>query len=96
MAAQNLNIALPKETWTQLSNANITALTVQNIGTDNIRIMGTVGAVAPIDIDDGILLKPGERINSSVSLAVLFPGVAATRIYAYAVGVAGGAFVSHA
>ena len=94
--AQNLNIALPKETWTQLSNADITALTVQNIGTDDVRIMGTVGAVAPTDVNDGILLPAGQGIKSTDTLAALFPGVAATRVYGYSVGGPGGVFVSHA
>ena len=93
--AQNLNIALPKETWTQLSNADITAITFQNIGQDDIVVMGTASAVAPTDVNDGIRYAVGYG-EANKSLADLFPGITAVRVYAYAVGAAGGAFVSHA
>ncbi len=93
--AQNLNIALPKETWTLLTDANITSLTFQNIGQEDIIVMGTTGTTAPTDTNDGIRYLPGFG-EANKSLSDLFPGITAVRVYAYAVAVAGGAFVSHA
>lgn len=92
---QNTTINLPAATWTQLTDANVTAITFQNAGQDVIRIMATVGAVAPSTLAGSLRYAPfmGER---NTALLDLFPGVTgANRVYAFA-QTGGAAVVSHA
>lgn len=95
MAAKNANVSLDGN-W-QLASADsvVTGITVSNLGNEDIKIMGTVGAVAPTT-EDGIILKPGDNIGAATTLADLFPGVAATRLYAKTDGRPGTLFISHA
>lgn len=88
-------ITLPAGVWTQLTSADVTAIRVQNLSGDYMSIMGTAGAVAPSSRLGEIVLFPGSGIDASTTLAQLFPGVAATRVYALSVG-GGSASVSHA
>lgn len=93
---QMTTVSLPSSTWTQITNANATSITFQNLGDGVIVIKGTVGAVAPSDATGGIQYLPGQgEIN--VTLADLFPGVSgANRIYAYAQRSTGSVSVNHA
>lgn len=94
--AQNTTIGLDADTWTQLTDADVTAITFQNRGSGDIYIEATVGAVAPTDFDGSILYRKGEG-EANVLLSSLMPGVSgANRVYAYAVGEPADVFVSHA
>ena len=53
---QNATVAVSARTWTQLTNADVSALRVQNINGYSITIMGTVGAVAPTTDAGAIVL----------------------------------------
>lgn len=80
----NDNISIPRNTWTLLTAANVTALTFQVQNSTPVRIKATVGAVAPTDLDGSIIYDESEG-EISVSLADMFPGVSgANRVYAYA------------
>jgi len=81
--ARNTDIPLPTATWTQLTDADVTSITFQNKSGDYILVKGTVGASAPSDDDGSVRYNPGQG-ERNVSLSDLFPGVAATRVYAYA------------
>ena len=81
--AQNTTVTLTAETWTQLTDADVTSITFQNKSGDYILVKGTVGASAPSDDDGAVRYNPGQG-ERNVSLSDLFPGVAATRVYAYA------------
>jgi len=81
--AQNTDVVLPIEVWTQLTNADVTSITFQNKSGNFILVKGTVGASAPSDDDGAVRYNPGQG-ERNVSLSDLFPGVAATRVYAYA------------
>ena len=81
--ARNTDIPLPTATWTQLTDADVTSITFQNKSGDYILVKGTVGASAPSDDDGAVRYNPGQG-ERNVSLSDLFPGVAATRVYAYA------------
>jgi hypothetical protein len=81
--AQNTDVVLPIATWTQLTDADVTAITFQNKSSNYILVKGTVGASAPTDDDGAVRYNPGQG-ERNVSLSDLFPGVAATRVYAYA------------
>ena len=81
--AKNTDITLPTATWAQLTDADVTSITFQNKSGDYILVKGTVGASAPSDDDGAVRYNPGQG-ERNVSLSDLFPGVAATRVYAYA------------
>ena len=81
--AQNTDIVLPIGVWTQLSNADISAITFQNKAGNFILVKGTVGATAPTNDDGAVRYNPGQGERNAL-LADLFPGIAATRVYAYA------------
>lgn len=81
--AQNANISVPANTWTQITNADATALTFFNNGECDVWLQGTVGAVSPTGGPDGIRYTPGQG-SVNVTLANLFLGVTGvTRIYAF-------------
>lgn len=92
---QNTTKSIAAATWTQLTDANITTITFQNISGNFVLIKGTVGAVAPTDLSGAIRYNPGQG-ERNVALSDLFPGVlGANRVYAYAVDGAA-VVVSHA
>jgi len=94
--AQNTTITLPAGVWTELTNSNISGATFQNNGGNAVFIAGTAGAVAPTDKLGSIRYNPGTGERSTVALADLFPGIAATRLYALAEKSGGQVFISHA
>lgn len=79
--AQNTDITLTANTWTQLTNADVTSITFQNKGTYHIFVKGTAGATAPTNDNGAVRYNPGQG-ERNVSLADLFPGIAATRVWA--------------
>ena len=81
--AQNTDITLPIGAWTQLTDSDVSSITFQNKSGNYILVKGTVGAVAPTDNDGSIRYNPGQG-EASTLLSSLFPGIAATRVYAYA------------
>ena len=54
--AQNTTTTLPANTWTQLTDADITSATFQNNSGNVIFITGTAGAVAPTSLLGAIVL----------------------------------------
>lgn len=80
--AQNTDIVLAIGAWTQLTNADVTAITFQNKSGGFILVKGTIGATAPTDDDGAVRYNPGQG-ERNVSLSDLFPGISATRVYAY-------------
>ena len=92
--ARNANIPLDPSVWTQITNADVTALRVQSLSGCTIRLMATAGAVAPTDDEGALTLMPNAILASDLTLADLWPGVAgANRVYAKG---AGDVSVSHA
>lgn len=81
--ARNDTIILPQGVWTQLTNANASALRVQNLGGYTLQLQATVGAVPPSDISGAVVLRSGETLSADLTLAQLWPGVTgANRVYA--------------
>ena len=81
---RNTTVAVPARTWTQLTNADVSAIRVQNLNGYPIKIMGTVGAVAPTTDAGALVLAAGQAIAADLTLAQLFPGVSgANRVYAF-------------
>jgi len=96
--AQNTNINIAADTWTLLTDSDVTNITFQVLGGNFIYLKATVGATAPTDTTGSIIydFREGE---ANAALADLFPGVSgANRVYAYPGNEAGGAarvMVSH-
>lgn len=93
--AQNTVKTLTADTWTQLTDADVTALTFMVRQGTQVYIAGTVGAVAPSDLNSAIPYAGGQG-ERNASLSDLFPGIAATRVYAYPIDEPAQVFVSHA
>lgn len=68
-------------TWTQITDADVTSITFQNVSGCALFVQPTVGATPPSANTIGLVYQPyqGER---NVALADLAPGLAATRVYA--------------
>lgn len=80
---QNVTISLPANTWTQISDSNIPAIRVANLGTEAIWLQATVGAVAPTNTNGALPLLPTQVLAADLTLAQLWPGVTgANRVYA--------------
>ena len=84
---QNTTITLAAKAWTQLTDANVTTITLQNVGGNFLLIKGTVGATPPTNLDGALRYSPGQG-ECNRPLLDLFPGVSgANRIYAWADGI---------
>jgi hypothetical protein len=97
--AQNTNIDIAANTWTLLTDSDVTALTFQVLSQNFVYIKATVGATAPTTTAGSIIYDFTEG-EANASLEDLFPGVSgANRVYAYPGNESGGAarvMVSHA
>lgn len=83
MAARNDNVTLPAGVWTQITDGDVTALRVQNIGSGAVFIKARVGAGALSSLGGAICLDALGMIPATTPLADLFPGVSgANRVYA--------------
>lgn len=93
--AQNTTVNIAAATWTQLTDANVTSITFQNISGRPMMVKGTVGATPPTTLAGAVRYNPGQG-ERNVALTDLFPGVSgANRVYAYSEEGAA-AVVSHA
>jgi hypothetical protein len=81
--AQNTTKNVAADTWIQLTDANISTVTFQNISGNFVLVKGTVGATAPTDLTGAIRYNPGQG-ERNVLLTDLFPGLSGVnRLYAY-------------
>ena len=81
--AQNTTKAIPAAAWTQLTDADITSITFQNLGRDFILVKATTDTTAPTDASGALRYNPGQG-ERNVLLSDLFPGLSgADRLWAY-------------
>ena len=74
----------PVRRWIELTTANATYVTFQNIGNATVYLKGTVGATAPIDATGSLEFPPAAQAES-YQLSDMFPGVSGVnRLWAYA------------
>ena len=92
--AKNGTETVGKFGWTEITDNDITSATFQVTGAHDVRVMGTVGSVAPTNPTDGILFEVFDGVTNR-TLADLFPGVAATRLYAKSRNGGSKIFISH-
>ena len=96
--ARNDNVEIPPAVWTQLTNANASAIRVQQVsGTSMIlALQATNGSTAPTTQVGVIVLTAGNVLAADMTIAQLWPGVdGANRVWAFA-NTASVASVSHA
>lgn len=80
---QNTTATIAAATWTQLTDADISRITFQNVGSNHVLIKATIGASTPSDATGAVRYNPGQG-ERNVLLADLFPGLTgANRVYAY-------------
>lgn len=80
------------QTWTEITDADISAITIQNLSNYPLEVAGTTGS-APADNDSNIIIPVGGLIINEY-LTDLFPGVASVdRVF---IKGSGKVFFSHA
>jgi hypothetical protein len=93
--AQNTTVSIPAATWTQLTDADITSLTFQNVGSNHVVIKATTDTEAPTTTDGGFRYNPGQG-ERNIAMSDMFPGITgADRVWAFAPD-GGVVVVSHA
>jgi len=96
MAARNATVGVTKQTWTQLTDADVTSITFQNASGYDVLIKATTDTTAPTDQDDVLVYGPGLGERNSL-MTDLFPGLTgADRVWAYCSAATASVFVSHA
>jgi hypothetical protein len=81
--ARQTTVNVPPNAWTQITDADVTAITFQNVSGYAVRIRATNGTSAPTDQDGALTYAPGQG-ERNVLLADLSPGVAsANRVWAF-------------
>ena len=92
--AQNTTKTIAASTWTQLTDADVTGITFQNVGSNFLIVKATTGATAPTDTTGAVRYNPGQG-ERNVLLSDLFPGIAGKRVWAWAADITQ-VVVSHA
>lgn len=93
--AQDAHIDIPADTWTELTNADVTAISVQNLSLGRIYLKGSTSA-APTGGPEGCVFDGLDGIDNW-DFPSAFLGVSgAVRVFAYSAGRAAKAWVSHA
>lgn len=83
--ARHDTFTVPVGIWTQLTDANATAVRVQNKSGGTLQMLATNGAVAPADMKGSLDLEVGQTLAADLTLAQLWPGVAgANRLWGWA------------
>ena len=81
---QNTTITYPANIWTQVTNADITAIRVQNQSVFTVKLQATSDSTAPSNLNGVIELAGGETLAADLTIAQLFPGVtSAVRLWVY-------------
>lgn len=79
---RSTTVSLPAGSWTEITDADVTAITFMNEGPGYVRVMATVGATPPTTLAGSFKYEP-RRGEANITLSDLFPGVSgANRVYA--------------
>ena len=93
--ARTDTVTIPSDTWTQLTNADATAVTFQ-VKRGTIHLVVTAGATPPTDFDNAVRYTEGQG-EVAIPLADLAPGTAdGTRVYVHSNAASADVYVSHA
>ena len=81
--------------WTQVTTQDVSAIRLQNQGSDTVHIVATPGPTPPTDRTGSIVLSAGDIIAAGLPINELFPAVTAGyRVWAWA-SIPVGISVSH-
>lgn len=93
---QYTDITVPADTWTLLTDADVTNITFQNKGRYHIYIKATTSTAAPTTFAGALEYAPGQG-ERHVAMGELFAGLTgADRVWAYSPSYASTVAVSHA
>lgn len=91
--AQATTVTLDAGVWTELTNADATAVTFQSVGSHEVKLKGTAGQLQPSN-DLGAFVYPYPQGAVNIALADVFLGVpGVNRLWAKSS--TGGAVVIH-
>ena len=77
--AYHTTLSVPRATWTEATNALVTAIRLQNMSLVNsIFVQATVDGTPPTSTAGAMILPTGQVIPSDLTLAQLFPGIVTT------------------
>ena len=98
--AQHTTVTIPERTWVQLTNASVSSITFQNVSRDTkIYVTGTADTTPPTLGGNPFIIYAESQGELNTTLTDLFPGISATRVWAYNPAEGEGdarVFVSHA
>jgi hypothetical protein len=75
-------VNVPPGVWTQITDADVTEITFQNVSDFTIWVKGTTNTTAPTDRLGALRYAPG--LGDDRPLATLFRGIAAVRVWVFA------------
>ena len=81
--AKHTTISLVADQWTQLTDADVLAITYQNQGPYTVYVVATADASAPTDRGGALKYDEGHGELNSL-LADMWPGIAGKRVWAWA------------
>lgn len=93
--AQNTTVAVPEGIWTQLTNADVTNITFQNVGGNFVKIKATTDTTTPTSDSGAARYNPGQGERNQ-PLLELFPGIAGVRLWAFSPSGKSEVVISHA
>jgi hypothetical protein len=98
--AHHTTVTVSERSWVQLTNASVSSITFQNVSrSTKIYITGTADATPPTLGGNPYIVYAESQGELNTSLSDLFPGISATRVWAYNPSEGEGdarVFVSHA
>lgn len=79
-------IDIDANTWTLLTDSDVSAARIQNNEGQGVWLQATNGTSAPTDFEEAMMIQPRYTIPADVTLAMLWPGVvSANRVWAYSI-----------
>lgn len=90
---KNDTVSLAAKTWTEITNADVTRITVQNTSGDQVYVLAATVQPAAGNTSGALRLNPGQVIVNEF-LADLFPGLTDMRVWVNAPS-GGSVMVSH-
>lgn len=76
---RNQTVTINARQWTELTGGDATAIRVQSLTGNTVKILATSGTTPPTDDGGAIELADQDVIGANYTLADLWPGVAGAR-----------------
>lgn len=90
----NTTVNLTPDTWTQLTDADTSDVTFENVGQYDVYVVGTAGAVAPTSLDGALRYPPTKGEIKRALSDMWLGGSGLNRLYAYSKN-GGSVMISH-